>query len=134
MKSIYAYKSQFFDADSDEPLTPISSKNATDSLEYRSRNLGRLVGTESAEGFTVERYVAVDSIFELKWFFLIFLLFIESKCFIFAPAKVFNALVILLTLEKERYMVVVAQLVRALVCGTRGRRFETGLPPLKSLS
>ena len=27
-------------------------------------------------------------------------------------------------------MVVVAQLVRALVCGTRGRRFETGLPPL----
>jgi hypothetical protein len=27
-------------------------------------------------------------------------------------------------------MVVVAQLVRALVCGTRGRRFEPGLPPL----
>jgi hypothetical protein len=30
-------------------------------------------------------------------------------------------------------MVVVAQLVRALVCGTRGRRFEPGLPPIKSL-
>ena len=29
--------------------------------------------------------------------------------------------------------VVVAQLVRALVCGTRGRRFEPGLPPIKSL-
>ena len=28
-------------------------------------------------------------------------------------------------------MVVVAQLVRALDCGSRGRRFETGLPPLK---
>ena len=26
-------------------------------------------------------------------------------------------------------MVVVAQLVRALDCGSRGRRFETGLPP-----
>jgi hypothetical protein len=26
-------------------------------------------------------------------------------------------------------MVVVAQLVRASVCGTEGRRFETGLPP-----
>lgn len=26
-------------------------------------------------------------------------------------------------------MVVVAQLVRALVCGTRSRRFEPGLPP-----
>ena len=29
-------------------------------------------------------------------------------------------------------MVVVAQLVRALVCGTKGRRFEPGLPPLKA--
>ena len=28
-------------------------------------------------------------------------------------------------------MVDVAQLVRALVCGTRGRGFETHLPPLK---
>ena len=28
-------------------------------------------------------------------------------------------------------MVVVAQLVRALVCGTKGRRFESGLPPKK---
>ncbi len=27
--------------------------------------------------------------------------------------------------------VVVAQLVRALDCGSRGRRFETGLPPIK---
>ncbi len=30
-------------------------------------------------------------------------------------------------------MVVVAQLVRALDCGSRGRRFETGLPPNKTL-
>jgi hypothetical protein len=28
-------------------------------------------------------------------------------------------------------MVVVAQLVRASVCGTEGRRFEPGLPPIK---
>ena len=28
-------------------------------------------------------------------------------------------------------MVVVAQLVRALDCGSRGRRFEPGLPPKK---
>ena len=31
-------------------------------------------------------------------------------------------------------MVVVAQLVRALDCGSRGRRFETGLPPYKTPS
>ena len=29
-------------------------------------------------------------------------------------------------------MVVVAQLVRALDCGSRGRRFETGLPPKRT--
>ena len=29
-----------------------------------------------------------------------------------------------------RNMVVVAQLVRASVCGTEGRRFESGLPPI----
>ncbi len=31
-------------------------------------------------------------------------------------------------------MVVVAQLVRASDCGSEGRRFETGLPPLNSLN
>ncbi|HBR52657.1 MAG TPA: bacillithiol biosynthesis deacetylase BshB1 [Flavobacteriaceae bacterium] len=65
MKAIFAYKSQFFDEHSKEPNTPISSKNATDSMLYRNRNLGRLIGTEAAEGFTVERLPAVDSIFDL---------------------------------------------------------------------
>ena len=43
------------------------------------------------------------------------------------------------TMRKKNYlcqrlqMVVVAQLVRALDCGSRGRRFEPGLPPLFSL-
>lgn len=65
MEAIFAYRSQFFDENSSEPETPISSKNATDSMEYRNRNLGRLIGTEAAEGFTVERVPAVDSIFDL---------------------------------------------------------------------
>ena len=65
MESVMAYKSQFFDPDSKEPETPISSKNATESLAYRNRNLGRLIGVEAAEGFTVERYLAVDSLFDL---------------------------------------------------------------------
>lgn len=66
MKAVLAYKTQFFDPKSNEPETPISSKNFTDSIEYRSRNLGRLIGVEHAEGFTVERYPAVDSLFDLK--------------------------------------------------------------------
>jgi bacillithiol biosynthesis deacetylase BshB1 len=66
MASVLAYKTQFFDPNSDEPETPISSKNFTDSIEYRARNLGRLIGVEYAEGYTVERYPAVDSLFDLK--------------------------------------------------------------------
>ena len=65
MKAVHAYKTQFFDPDSKEPETPISSKNFTDSIAYRARNLGRLIGVEYAEGFTVERYPAVDSLFNL---------------------------------------------------------------------
>lgn len=66
MASVLAYKTQFFDPDSKEPQTPISSKNFTDSIVYRARDLGRLIGVEYAEGFTAERYVAVDSLFDLK--------------------------------------------------------------------
>ena len=65
-EAILAYKTQFFDVNSKEPETPISSKNFTDSVEYRARDLGRLIGVEHAEGFTVERYPAVDSLFDLK--------------------------------------------------------------------
>ncbi|MEM7185934.1 MAG: bacillithiol biosynthesis deacetylase BshB1 [Bacteroidota bacterium] len=65
LEAIKAYASQFYDANSTEPETPISSKNTWDSLSYRNRNLGRLIGTQAAEGFNVERYPAVDSIFDL---------------------------------------------------------------------
>lgn len=64
-EAIMAYSSQFYDPKSKEPETPISSKNFTDSVIYRARDLGRLVGVEYAEGFTVERYVAVDSLGDL---------------------------------------------------------------------
>lgn len=66
MKAVLAYKTQFFDPKSKEPETPISSKNFTDSIEYRARDLGRLIGVEHGEGFTVERYVAVDSLYDIK--------------------------------------------------------------------
>lgn len=66
MEAVLAYKTQFYDPKSDEPETPISSKNFTDSVEYRARNLGRLIGVEHGEGFTVERYLGVKSLFDLK--------------------------------------------------------------------
>lgn len=65
MEAIHAYKSQFYDPNSTEPYTHTSSQNMYESLTYRNKNLGRIIQTEAAEGFTVERYPAVDSIFDL---------------------------------------------------------------------
>jgi bacillithiol biosynthesis deacetylase BshB1 len=65
LEAVFAYRSQFYDENSKEPETPISSKNATESLRYRNRNLGRLIGTEYGEGYNVERYVAVRSLDDL---------------------------------------------------------------------
>ncbi len=60
IQAVKAYSSQFYDPDSKEPVSPISSKNFLDSIDYRANDLGRIIGKESAEGFTVERFVAVD--------------------------------------------------------------------------
>ena len=66
MDSILAYGSQFYDPNSKEPESPITSKNFLDSVKYRAQDLGRLVGVDYAEGFTVERYLAVNSLADLK--------------------------------------------------------------------
>ncbi len=63
--SVKAYKSQFYDPDSQEPVSPITSKNFLDSILYRAQDLGRLIGTDYAEGFTAERYVAVKNLDDL---------------------------------------------------------------------
>ncbi len=65
MKSILAYDSQFYNPETKEPETPIATKNFLDSVKYRAQDLGRIIGTEYAEGFTVERYLAVNSLSDL---------------------------------------------------------------------
>ena len=66
IQAIMAYDSQFYNPDTKEPETPITSKNFLDSIRYRAQDLGRLIGTNFAEGFTVERYLAVNSLSDLK--------------------------------------------------------------------
>lgn len=65
VEAILAYSSQFHDPKSDEPETPISSKNFLDSVNYRARDLGRLIGVEHAEGFTTERLAGIKSLSDL---------------------------------------------------------------------
>ena len=66
MDAILAYSSQYYDPKSKEPESPITSKNFLDSVKYRAQDLGRIVGVDFAEGFTVERYLAVNSLGDLK--------------------------------------------------------------------
>jgi bacillithiol biosynthesis deacetylase BshB1 len=66
MDAVLAYGSQFYNPNSKEPVSPITSKNFLDSVKYRAQDLGRLVNVTYAEGFTTERYVAVNSLSDLK--------------------------------------------------------------------
>lgn len=65
LKVVQAYGSQFYDPNSKEPITPISTSNFLDSIKYRAADLGRLIGTDYAEGFTTSRLIGVDRITDL---------------------------------------------------------------------
>lgn len=61
IESCLAYSSQFYDPNSQEPVTPIATKDFLESLTYRAQNLGRLSGCEYAEGFTSEKMIALKN-------------------------------------------------------------------------
>lgn len=65
MKSIMAYKSQFFDPESTESNTYISSPKFMEMIKARGIHYGHEIGVEYGEGFTVERMPGVDSVFDL---------------------------------------------------------------------
>jgi len=64
-KSIMAFSSQFYSANSNEPQTPISSKEFLESLDSKMSIWGRSIGVKYAEGFTVNRYPGINSLFDL---------------------------------------------------------------------
>ncbi|MBK6986920.1 MAG: bacillithiol biosynthesis deacetylase BshB1 [Bacteroidetes bacterium] len=66
MESVKAFKTQFYQADSTEPDTAISSKEFLDFLKGRAMEYGRPAGFQFAEGFTVERYPGINDLTLLK--------------------------------------------------------------------
>ncbi len=62
---IMAYKSQFFNADSSEPMTPISSPAFLDSIRGKDAVYGRYMGVAYAEGYNVARTIGVKDLFDL---------------------------------------------------------------------
>jgi N-acetylglucosamine malate deacetylase 1 len=51
IEAIRAYKTQFYNPDSKEPETYISSPEFLDSIIYRSKMFGKMIGVKHAEGF-----------------------------------------------------------------------------------
>jgi len=65
LEAIKAYSSQFYDPNSNEPETPISSKNFIDNVINRSADLGRLINVEHAEGFTSKKSLGINTLEDL---------------------------------------------------------------------
>lgn len=66
MASIKAFKSQFYDPESQEPESFISSAEFLDFIEARGKEFGHSINVKYGEGFTVERMIGVSDIFDLK--------------------------------------------------------------------
>ena len=65
MELIMTFKSQFYDPESKEPESPISSLNFIESIKAKNRVFGRPAGLDFAEGFNVERTPGVKDLFDL---------------------------------------------------------------------
>ena len=63
---IKQYKSQFYDPDSTETDTVISSKSFFESIEYRAKDLGRQTFCDYAEGFISHQLPKVNLLNDIK--------------------------------------------------------------------
>lgn len=66
MEALRAFRSQFYDPNSNEPETFISNPGFMKLIETRGHELGYSIGVQYGEGFTVTRTVGVDHLFTLK--------------------------------------------------------------------
>ncbi len=65
IEAIKAFKSQFHDPNSTEPATYISSPEFLKMIEARGKEHGHAIQVEYGEGFTVNRHMGVNDLFDL---------------------------------------------------------------------
>jgi len=66
LQAVKAYSTQFFNPESIESETIISSQGFLDSVIYRAQDLGRQANCEYAEGFLAHQMPKVDSLLDIK--------------------------------------------------------------------
>lgn len=62
LEAIKAYDTQFNSTDNSEPQTYISTPNFLDSIIYRSKMMGKMIGVQFAEGFISEKMIGLKSL------------------------------------------------------------------------
>lgn len=65
MNAIKAYRSQFYDPDSKETETYISSPSFIKMIESRAQEYGHRIGVQYAEGFKTRNFMGVKSLYDL---------------------------------------------------------------------
>jgi len=66
LEAVKAYKTQFFNPNSNESETIISSQGFLDSVSYRAKDLGRQANCEYAEGFITHQLPKMESLLDIK--------------------------------------------------------------------
>ena len=66
IEALKAFKSQFYDPQSAEIQTYISSPGFVKMIEARASDWGYAIGVKYGEGFTTRRYPGVNSLFDLR--------------------------------------------------------------------
>lgn len=61
IEAIKAYKTQFYNSDLDEPQTYISTPDFLDSVIYRHKWFGKMIGVKYAEGFITEKMIGIKN-------------------------------------------------------------------------
>jgi bacillithiol biosynthesis deacetylase BshB1 len=62
MEAIKAYKTQFFDPNSSEPQTYLSTPDFIEALAARARLLGKRIGVKYAEGFLSKKSIGIQNL------------------------------------------------------------------------
>jgi N-acetylglucosamine malate deacetylase 1 len=65
MESVLAYRSQFYNPNSQEPDTFISSPEFLDMVKSRAIEFGTIIGAQYGEGFIANRYIGVKDLTQL---------------------------------------------------------------------
>jgi hypothetical protein len=61
IESVKAYGTQFHNPDLDEPQTYISTPDFMDSVLYRAKMLGKMIGVTYAEGFISNKMIGFEN-------------------------------------------------------------------------